>query len=73
MWLIFLVNMCRLGVTTVLSTDSVRHIMRNFADSSLSPVLFASTYYAGEALPNAESMEPKERVRPCPACVPPVF
>ena len=34
----------KLGISTVLSTDSIRHIMRNFMDKEQEPILFASTY-----------------------------
>lgn len=34
----------KLGISTVLSTDSIRHIMRNFLEKEDYPVLFASTY-----------------------------
>ena len=37
----------RLGISTVLSTDSIRHIMRNFLSESENKVLFCSTYEAG--------------------------
>ncbi|KAL6912340.1 hypothetical protein ACP4OV_001145 [Aristida adscensionis] len=40
----------RLGITTVVSTDSIRHMMRGFADEKQSPLLYASTYHAGEYL-----------------------
>uniref|UniRef100_A0A804PP68 P-loop NTPase domain-containing protein LPA1 homolog 1 n=1 Tax=Zea mays TaxID=4577 RepID=A0A804PP68_MAIZE len=40
----------RLGITTVVSTDSIRHMMRSFADEKQSPLLYASTYHAGEYL-----------------------
>ncbi len=40
----------RLGISTVLSTDSVRHMMRGFTSREETPLLFASTYEAGEAL-----------------------
>lgn len=40
----------RLGVGTVLSTDSIRHIMRNFINKEEQPILFASTYETGEFL-----------------------
>lgn len=53
----------RLGVTTVLSTDNVRHIMRNYVDAKANPVLFASTYNAGEALTDADHLSPQDRVR----------
>ncbi|KAF7823368.1 P-loop NTPase domain-containing protein LPA1-like protein 1-like [Senna tora] len=41
---------CRLGITTVVSTDSIRHMMRSFADDEENPLLWASTYHAGECL-----------------------
>jgi ATP-dependent protease Clp ATPase subunit len=34
----------RFGIPTVLSTDSIRHVMRNFMSTDEFPVLFASTY-----------------------------
>ena len=37
----------RLGISTVLSTDSVRHVMRNFLKEKENPTLFCSTYEAG--------------------------
>lgn len=40
----------RLGITTVVSTDSVRHMMRGFVDEKQNPLLYASTYHAGEYL-----------------------
>ncbi|XP_077253452.1 P-loop NTPase domain-containing protein LPA1 homolog 1-like [Tasmannia lanceolata] len=40
----------RLGITTVVSTDSIRHMMRSFIDEKDNPLLFASTYHAGEFL-----------------------
>ena len=40
----------RLGVGIVLSTDSIRHIMRNFITKEENPILFASTYEAGNCL-----------------------
>ena len=41
----------RLGIQTVLSTDSIRHIMRNFRSESENPILFCSTYEAGNHVP----------------------
>lgn len=41
----------KIGIPTVLSTDSVRHIMRNFLEKDEYPLLFASTYEAGKKLP----------------------
>ncbi|KAG0593754.1 hypothetical protein M758_UG016100 [Ceratodon purpureus] len=40
----------RLGVTTVVSTDSVRHMMRGFVSEVENPLLWSSTYHAGEFL-----------------------
>ncbi|XP_024399208.1 P-loop NTPase domain-containing protein LPA1 homolog 1 [Physcomitrium patens] len=40
----------RLGVTTVVSTDSVRHMMRGFVSEEENPLLWSSTYHAGEFL-----------------------
>ncbi|RLM78849.1 P-loop NTPase domain-containing protein LPA1-like [Panicum miliaceum] len=40
----------RLGITTVISTDSIRHMMRGFADEKRNPLLYASTYHAGDYL-----------------------
>ena len=39
-----------MGITTVVSTDSIRHMMRGFADEKQNPLLYASTYHAGEYL-----------------------
>ena len=40
----------RLGITTVLSTDFVRHLLRREFSKQEAPILYASTYNAGEAL-----------------------
>ncbi|KAL2239845.1 P-loop NTPase domain-containing protein LPA1 homolog 2 isoform X2 [Sesamum indicum] len=40
----------RLGITTVISTDSIRHMMRSFVGEEQNPLLWASTYHAGEHL-----------------------
>eukprot|EP00002_Diphylleia_rotans_P000328 TRINITY_DN10170_c0_g1_i1.p1 TRINITY_DN10170_c0_g1~~TRINITY_DN10170_c0_g1_i1.p1 ORF type:complete len:626 (+),score=116.57 TRINITY_DN10170_c0_g1_i1:48-1925(+) len=40
----------RLGVTTVVSTDSIRHMLRNFGKDKENPLLWSSTYNSGEAL-----------------------
>lgn len=40
----------RLGITTVVSTDSIRHMMRSFVEEKENPLLWASTYHAGECL-----------------------
>lgn len=34
----------RLGISTVLSTDTIRHVMRNFLTKEENAILFASTY-----------------------------
>lgn len=48
----------RLGITTIISTDSVRHLMRSFSDPMHQPILWASTYQASSALdtPNPSSV-----------------
>lgn len=38
----------KMGITTVFSTDTVRHIMRNTTTPDENPILFASTYEAGK-------------------------
>mmetsp|Transcript_4868 Transcript_4868/g.17649 ORF Transcript_4868/g.17649 Transcript_4868/m.17649 type:complete len:508 (-) Transcript_4868:1092-2615(-) len=43
----------RLGITTVLSTDTLRHMMRSFVDTETNPLLWASTYSAGQHLDNS--------------------
>ncbi|KAL4419737.1 hypothetical protein ABPG75_006835 [Micractinium tetrahymenae] len=40
----------RLGISTVVSTDSLRHMMRSFCSEDEDPLLWASTYQAGPAL-----------------------
>ena len=40
-----------MGITTVISTDSLRGVMRSMAAESSCPLLFASTYQAGDCLP----------------------
>ena len=34
----------RLGISTVVSTDSVRHMLRSFTPATANPLLWASTY-----------------------------
>ncbi|KAL7749800.1 hypothetical protein RI367_004676 [Sorochytrium milnesiophthora] len=41
----------RMSITTVLSTDNIRHLLRNFYSKEECPVLWTSSYYAGDALP----------------------
>jgi len=38
----------KMGITTVFSTDTIRHIMRNSTTPEENPILFASTYEAGK-------------------------
>ncbi|MQL87733.1 hypothetical protein Taro_020280 [Colocasia esculenta] len=51
----------RLGITTVISTDSIRHMMRSFVDEKQNPLLWASTYHAGEYLDPVAVAEAKAR------------
>ncbi|KAF0979858.1 hypothetical protein FDP41_001011 [Naegleria fowleri] len=55
----------RLGITKVLSTDNIRHMLRAFISKDEEPVLFASTYHAGEALLTTEEGKAlKDKVTP---------
>ncbi|RUS18161.1 hypothetical protein BC937DRAFT_89088 [Endogone sp. FLAS-F59071] len=47
----------RVGITTVLSTDNVRHLLRNFHPAESAPVLWASSYHAGESLISPPEVE----------------
>jgi len=40
----------RIGISTVVSTDHIRHMLRNFISEEDKPELYASTYHAGEVL-----------------------
>ncbi|KAF8102327.1 hypothetical protein N665_0198s0040 [Sinapis alba] len=53
----------RLGITTVVSTDSIRHMMRSFVDEKQDPLLWASTYHAGEYLDPVAVAESKAKRR----------
>ncbi|OUM65605.1 hypothetical protein PIROE2DRAFT_7361 [Piromyces sp. E2] len=44
----------------VLSTDNVRHLLRNFITKEEKPVLWTSSYHAGEALENSSGMSEEE-------------
>lgn len=44
----------KMGITTVFSTDTIRHIMRNSTTPEENPILFASTYEAGKFIKNEE-------------------
>ena len=41
----------RLGISTVLSTDSVRHMLRSFTPQAANPLLWASTYEVRASAP----------------------
>ncbi|GJT59572.1 hypothetical protein Tco_1003105 [Tanacetum coccineum] len=45
-----LVQASRLGITTVISTDSIRHMMRSFIDEKQNLLLWSSTYHVSEHL-----------------------
>jgi 2-phosphoglycerate kinase len=47
----------RFGIQTVLSTDSIRHIMRNFVQEQDNPILFCSTYEAGSIVPPEDKVD----------------
>ncbi|XP_042507165.1 P-loop NTPase domain-containing protein LPA1 homolog 2-like [Macadamia integrifolia] len=49
------------GITTVVSTDSIRHTMRSFFDEKENPLLWASTYHAGEFLDPVAVAETKRK------------
>ncbi|KAL4576976.1 hypothetical protein LXL04_013077 [Taraxacum kok-saghyz] len=51
----------RLGITTVVSTDSIRHMMRSFVDEKQNPLLWSSTYHAGEHLDPVAVSESKAK------------
>ncbi|KAM0002624.1 putative P-loop containing nucleoside triphosphate hydrolase [Helianthus debilis subsp. tardiflorus] len=51
----------RLGITTVISTDSIRHMMRSFVDENQNPLLWSSTYHAGEHLDPVAVSEAKAK------------
>jgi 2-phosphoglycerate kinase len=51
----------------VLSTDNVRHLLRNFISREESPVLWSSSYHAGETIEDCESTIYKEKVCPITA------
>ncbi|EPS70965.1 hypothetical protein M569_03793 [Genlisea aurea] len=51
----------RLGITTIVSTDSIRHMMRSFVDEKQNPLLWASTYHAGDYLDPVAVAEAKAK------------
>ena len=48
-------NWDRMGIATVLSTDHIRHLLRNFVPKEAHSLLFCSSYHAGEVLPDSET------------------
>lgn len=50
----------RFGIQTVLSTDSIRHVMRNYIPEKDNPILFCSTYEAGAMVTEEERAELSE-------------
>jgi 2-phosphoglycerate kinase len=53
----------RLGFTAVLSTDSIRQLMRNFTSEDDSPFLFASSYNSDEKLSDKQRQHIVKTVR----------
>lgn len=47
----------RIGITTVLSTDHVRSLLRSFDPKKKSAILWASSYHAGESSDNNSTDE----------------
>lgn len=45
----------------MISTDSIRHMMRSFVDEKENPLLWASTYHAGEHLDQVAVAEAKAK------------
>jgi 2-phosphoglycerate kinase len=50
----------RFGIQTVLSTDSIRHVMRNYVLEKDNPILFCSTYEAGSMVTAEDKAELSE-------------
>mmetsp|Transcript_33508 Transcript_33508/g.58697 ORF Transcript_33508/g.58697 Transcript_33508/m.58697 type:complete len:328 (+) Transcript_33508:36-1019(+) len=53
----------RLGISTVLSTDSIRHVMRSMIDPKSIPVLFCSTYEAGKYVDDPSLSEKQASIK----------
>ncbi|PWA52780.1 P-loop containing nucleoside triphosphate hydrolase [Artemisia annua] len=51
----------KLGITTVISTDSIQHMMRSFVDEKQNPLLWSSAYLAGEHLDPVAVSEAKAK------------
>jgi len=52
---------CSLGITTVISTDSIRHVLRAVMSEESNPVLWASTYQTDRCI-NDDTLKPKAKV-----------
>jgi 2-phosphoglycerate kinase len=52
----------RIGFSSVISTDNIRQLMRKFISRAEAPILWASTYHAGEILDEDSSLTHKERI-----------
>eukprot|EP00026_Physarum_polycephalum_P002313 Phypoly_transcript_02319.p1 GENE.Phypoly_transcript_02319~~Phypoly_transcript_02319.p1 ORF type:complete len:586 (+),score=106.00 Phypoly_transcript_02319:93-1850(+) len=52
----------RIGFSSVISTDNIRQLMRKFISRAEAPILWASTYHAGEILDGDSSLSHKERI-----------
>eukprot|EP01080_Neovahlkampfia_damariscottae_P001568 gene1568-12693_t len=46
----------RLGITQILSTDSIRHMLRGFINENENPIVFSSTYHAYEHLKKSKKI-----------------
>ncbi|EGC29782.1 hypothetical protein DICPUDRAFT_158593 [Dictyostelium purpureum] len=51
----------RIGFTAVISTDNIRQLLRKFISRQESPILWASTYHAGEIISDS-SLSHKEKI-----------
>jgi len=51
----------RFGISTVLSTDSIRHIMRNFMTKEENSLLFCSTYETAKFVTESDTLSEKEK------------
>lgn len=52
----------KIGLSTVLSTDNVRHLLRNFTTEAANPILWASSYHAGEVYEREKKTEEGKKV-----------
>ena len=61
----FLAN--RLNISTVISTDHIRHVLRSHSNAEETPILFRSSYDAGEAIKTdpGSPLSLKEQVNNC--------